>query len=69
MDRIFKNYEEYKQYVNEEWNYGAINELYEDGLIIELEETFDYECASKQINYRKLTEEEFENIFIINNKL
>ena len=56
---MFTNYNEYKQYVNEEWKQGGINELYEDGLIVEIEESYDYECESKQVNYRKLTEDEF----------
>jgi hypothetical protein len=66
MEELFKTYEEYKQYVNEEWEQGYINELYESGLIVEVKESFDYECESKQINYRKLTEEEFK-IFMSNN--
>ncbi len=63
MEILFTNYEEYKQYVKEEWGNGAINELFEGGLIVEVEESFDYECESRQINYRKLTEKEFKNIF------
>lgn len=59
MEMLFTNYKEYKQYVNEEWEQGAINELFEDELIIEIKESFDYECESRQINYRQLTEEEF----------
>lgn len=60
---MFTNYNEYKQYVDEEWEQGGINELHEDGLIVEIEESYDYECESKQINYRKLTEDEFNRIF------
>jgi len=52
-------YKQYSTYVTEEWNMGGINELFEDGLLIEVEESFDYECESRQINYRKLTKEEF----------
>jgi hypothetical protein len=69
MEILFENYEEYKQYVKEEWENGAINELFEAGFIVEVEESFDYECESRQINYRRLTEEEFKNVFIVNNKL
>lgn len=59
MEPLFTNYEEYKQYVEEEWAQGSINELCEDGLILAVEELYDYECASKVIEYRKLTEIEF----------
>ena len=59
MEMLFTNYKEYKQHVNEEWEQGAINELFEDGLIMEIKESFDYEYESRQINYRQLTEEEF----------
>jgi thymidylate synthase len=52
-------YKQYSTYVTEEWDMGGINELFEDGLLIEVEESFDYECESRQINYRKLTKEEF----------
>ena len=69
MGILFENYEEYKQYVKEEWEIGAINELFENNFIVEQEESFDYECESRQINYCLLTEEEFKNVPIINNKL
>jgi len=48
-------YKAFLTYVAEEWEYGAINELFEDGLIIE--ESND----GKNISYRKLTQEEFIN--------
>ena len=48
-------YREYSNYTKEEWGAGAINELFEDGLIVE--ESND----GKNINYRKLTQEEFIN--------
>jgi thymidylate synthase len=54
-------YKQYSTYVTEEWDMGGINELFEDGLLIEVEEDHDYACESKQINYRKLTQDEFIN--------
>jgi thymidylate synthase len=54
-------YKQYSTYVTEEWNMGGINELFEDGLLIEIEKDHDYACESKQINYRKLTQDEFIN--------
>jgi thymidylate synthase len=48
-------YKAFLTYVAEEWEFGAINELFEDGLIIE--ESND----GKNISYRKLTQEEFIN--------
>ena len=63
MEPLFTNYKEYIQYINEEWELGGVNELCEDGLILEVKESFDYECESRQINYRKLTEEEFNVLF------
>jgi thymidylate synthase len=48
-------YKNYSTYVIEEWNSGAINELFEDSLIIE--ESSD----GKNISYRKLSQEEFIN--------
>jgi len=48
-------YKNYSTYVIEEWNSGAINELFEDNLIIEESN------GSKDISYRKLTQEEFIN--------
>jgi len=44
-------YKNYSSYVQEEWENGAINELFEDGLIIE----------ESNIAYRRLTQEEFIN--------
>jgi len=46
-------YKNYCQYVKEEWESGAINELWEEGLIVE--ESND----EKNINYRLFTKEEF----------
>jgi len=48
-------YKRYSSYVKEEWESGAINELFEDDLIVE--ESND----DKNISYRKLTKEEFIN--------
>ena len=48
-------YKAFLTYVDEEWEYGTINELFEDGLIIE--ESND----GKNISYRKLTQEEYIN--------
>jgi len=58
----FENYEDYKQYVKDEWQIGSINELFEDGLIVEVEESFEYDCESRKINYRRLSESEFNSI-------
>lgn len=63
MGILFENYEEYKQYVKEEWEIGAINELFENNFIVEQEINY------RLINYRLLTEKEFKNVPIINNKL
>jgi thymidylate synthase len=48
-------YKAYISYVNQEWKDGYINELFEDGLIIEASNN------EKSIDYRKLTQEEFIN--------
>jgi thymidylate synthase len=48
-------YKNYSSYIREEWESGAINELFVDGLIIE--DSND----GKNINYRPLTKEEFIN--------
>lgn len=48
-------YKMYSTYVSEEWENGAINELFEHGLIIEDSN------ENKNISYRKLTQEEFIN--------
>ena len=56
---FFRSYEDYKQYVTGEWEQGAINELFEDGLILEVEESFEYECARKEVKYRYWSEQEF----------
>ncbi len=58
----FKNYQTYKDYVNEEWKNGYINELEQDKLIISLPETIG-EDGFKLISNRHLTEEEFNNKF------
>jgi len=46
-------YKAYVSYVNQEWKDGCINELFEDGLVIEASND------EKSIDYRKLTQEEF----------
>src|SRR6056300_131593 len=48
-------YRMYSTYVSDEWENGAINELFEDGFIIE--DLND----NKNTSYRKLTKEEFTN--------
>ena len=48
-------YKNYSNYVKEEWESGAINELWEDDLIVE--ESND----GKNVNYRLFTKEEFIN--------
>lgn len=60
---LFNDYTSYCQYVKEEWNDGYINELFESGYIVEKEYTGEYECASRDIEYRMLTESEFNEIF------
>jgi hypothetical protein len=55
----FNNYKEYREYIQEEWKDGYINELFCDELIVEKTTDLPYECASKSIEYRPLTEEEF----------
>jgi hypothetical protein len=60
---LFNDYTSYCQYVKEEWNDGYINELFESGYIVEKEYTGEYECVSRDIEYRMLTESEFNEIF------
>jgi len=48
-------YASYSKYINQEWKDGYINELFEDSLIIEASND------ENNINYRKLTQEEFIN--------
>ena len=56
----FTSYEEYKDFVHEEWEQGYINELEQDGLIVEKERYINEENPSQgDINFRYLTEEEF----------
>lgn len=54
---IFNNYEEYKKHVCEMWEEGYINELEMDELII-AENPLKF-GESKNINYRLMTEEEY----------
>jgi hypothetical protein len=60
---LFNDYTSYCQYVKEEWNDGYINELFESGYIVEKEYIGEYECASRDIEYRMLTESEFNETF------
>lgn len=60
----FNSYKEYRDYIREEWKDGYINELFCDELIIEKEENLPYECESRTIEYRPLTEEEFNFKFL-----
>lgn len=46
-------YSQYVDYVNDEWELGGINELYEDGFIVILENT------DNEVSYRKLNYDEF----------
>ena len=62
---LFNDYTSYCQYVKEEWNDGYINELFESGYIVEKEYIGKYECASRDIEYRMLTESEFNETFNI----
>ncbi len=64
----FNDYTSYRQYVKEEWNDGYINELFEGGYIVEKEYVREYECASRAIDYRMLTENEFNKTFNANEK-
>ena len=59
----FNDYASYRQYVREEWIDGYINELIEGGYIVEKEYVGEYECASRTIEYRMLTESEFNKKF------
>ena len=59
----FDDYISYRQYIKEEWADGYINELIESGYIIETEYTGEYECEQRTIEYRPLTESEFEEMF------
>ena len=60
---LFNDYTSYRHYVKEEWNDGYINELFEDGYIVEAEYKGEYECESRAIEYRMLTEDEFNKTF------
>jgi hypothetical protein len=60
----FNSYKEYREYVQEEWRDGYINELFWDELILEKKEDLPYECESRTIEYRPLTEEEFDFKFL-----
>ena len=55
----FKNYKEYKDYTLKVWQKGRIDELKEEGLLID--EPIKYENGenSRSIQYRFLSEEEF----------
>jgi hypothetical protein len=55
---MFNSYEEFKQYVNEEWENGAINELEQDGYIVI--DTVDEKTGDTV--YRILTEDEFQRL-------
>jgi hypothetical protein len=52
----FKNYEDYKQYVKEQWQDGFINELEQAGLIIESKNT------GSEVDYRILSEIEYQTL-------
>jgi len=54
MEPLFTTYKEYEQYVTEEWNAGAINELEEAGYIV-FEKVDEY----GNVSLRQLTEHEF----------
>lgn len=54
----FSNYEEYKLFVIEEWETDAGQNLWADDLIIQ-ESITKSEDGTEQVNYRQLTEEEF----------
>jgi|688.fasta_scaffold2726460_2 hypothetical protein len=58
METLFTSYEEYEQYVTEEWNAGAINELIESEYILP-----EFEEDNGDIHYRSLTEVEFSKKF------
>lgn len=63
QEEPFNDYTSYRQYVKEEWNDGYINELFECGYIVEKEYVREYECASRAIEYRMLTESEFNETY------
>ena len=54
----FSNYEEYKLFVIEEWKTDAGQNLMADGLLIQ-ESVTKSEDGTERVNYRALTEEEF----------
>ena len=59
----FITYEEYCNYVREEWAWGHINELEEDGLLVDEQVRYSNGELSRDITYRLLTEEEYNQKF------
>jgi hypothetical protein len=53
MENMDLLYSQYVDYVNDEWELGGINELYEDGFIHMVKNT------DNEISYRRLSYDEF----------
>ena len=51
----FKDYQQYSEEILNLWNEGFVNELEAEGFVVIAEQ------KTGEINYRKLTEEEFNN--------
>lgn len=59
----FETYEQYCDYVKEEWIGGHINELETDELIIDEQVRYSNGGLSRDITYRLLNEEEYNQRF------
>jgi hypothetical protein len=53
MEDMDKLYQDYVDFVSDEWEFGNINEIYEDGFTVIQSQT------EQNVNYRVLTMEEF----------
>lgn len=64
MDKkIFKSHQDYTEYVELMWMEGYINELEEDELLIDEQVRYSNGELSRDITYRLLTEEEYNQKF------
>lgn len=59
----FETYDSYCDYVVDAWKHGYINELEEDGLLMDEQVKYDNGELSRDINYRLFTEQEFNERF------
>ncbi len=62
-DSIFETYDSYCKYVMEEWEAGHINELEEGNLMIDEQVKYNNGEYSRDVTYRLLTEQEFNEKF------